>query len=273
MKNIIVCFFVVLFAVSCNSNSTEPDNIPEENSSEYNINLISEQDSVIVGDTLYITINNNIEEFQSLTLNVGRGNFEFNSYFSDTTVSFVYDWSAKFYLKLFLNDGVNEIMVDQDSIIVTPRYFNLSFTVGSIWKYEYNYTDNYAPTGTSIKQNGIHTWELFDSEIINGDTIYAVRQIRDDIKVDNGKNSTIKDTVFNNFIVSQSSIKINWQFYGGTKEFTVQNHSYTIRYPLRPSDYVAIDDRVGPAGYYYYRTGSHALELKEEFILLDFYKP
>lgn len=276
IKNKSIYFLLILvitslLLVSCNLSKSPVEPVIEE--PVVDISLTTKRDTIGLGDTLHLTIHNNTKNYSSIILDLRRASITFNNHFTDTTISFVYDWSSEYNISLSLVDGDSVIKKIERKITVLPHYFSLHFSVGMIWKYSYKYYDSYPPTGTSISQNGIHTWEILSSEINNSDTIYAVRQIRDDIKIDNGVSKTIKDTTMTKFTVSPTKIDINWQLYGGIVTFSFSNNSVVYRLPIKPSDYVSIDDKVGPLGYYYYRSGSHGLELKQEFALIDFYKP
>lgn len=268
---LLIMIITALLFSSCNLSKSPVEPISVE--PVVDISLTTKRDTIGLGDTLHLTIHNNAKKYSSIILDLRRAIITFNNHFTDTTISFVYDWSSEYNISLSLVDGDSVIKKLDRKITVLPHYFSLHFSVGMIWKYSYNYYDSYPPTSTSIRQNGIHIWEIISSEISNQDTIYSVRQIRDDIKNDNGVSKTIKDTTISNFTVSPTTISINWQFYGGMRNFSFSNNTFVNRLPIRPSDYVSIDDKVGPKGYYYYNSASHGLEVKEEFVLLDFYKP
>jgi hypothetical protein len=234
------------------------------------------------GDTLLIHINMKNPIYYKGTIDFHYGNIiDLDSPvpIMDTTISYLYPISGSHNISFkFFNAMQSEN--HELSVNILPYYFDLSLSVGSKWIFSYFFEESYPPQSYYIKQYGIHTWEIIAFEIVNGDTIYKVQQVRDDMIINKlgGNPTPIIDTLQVDFFFYQHSINFSWQLFYSIYTAEIPNRTFIEKYPIiiEPNGggwFAAFNDVSGPYHYHYERSGSHGYSQEEELILTEFIKP
>ncbi len=195
---------------------------------------------------------------------------------NDTVLTHKYANTGNYTITAKLN---NEEFTDKQNveIYVFPHYFDLSLSLNSIWKFSYSYLEIFPILQLNTRQYGTHTSEIISFEVSNGDTIYRVRKIRDDIRTTYGGNqTTIQDTTIVEYIFSSHTATFCWQLYYGNKFIQIPNHINVQSYPQtiwNGFEYSVYDDHSGPIKYFFEQNGSHGFVNKEVLTLIEYIKP
>ena len=277
----ILIIFILLYIYAC-------DSIDEHSVSPYpqNINpsitLTADDSTIIVGNILSIHIHIENDVYYKGVIKFGdTHSIYLNSYVPiiDTSISYLYERSGTYNIVVeFHND---ERTINKNVEIHVLRYlFDLTLSLDTYWKFDYNcgqtsYTDEW-------HQYGIHTWQVVSFSIENTDTIYSVRQIRDDLENHNGIITAVEDTSFFDIVFSGYSVRINWPLYYSIPAVQIVNHSYVSSYPIiippfppffPPNRYSVYDEKAGPIKYYYFWFTNHSYSQWEKFTLIEYYNP
>lgn len=268
-KILLILVVIITLIVSCKS----PD-LPSEAETNSNVDIKINHKSFKLGDTLRLNIHINNSIYPNGMIDFKDGTkiyFYSMKPIVDTSISHIYKNTGNY--NILVEFHKNEISENKEiNINVLPRHFNLSFSTGTIWTFNYNYEYYDPPRGYQLQQKGIHVWKIISSEISTKDTIYKVQQIRNDLKNEGYTSNSVNDTLLFNIISSPSSVKINWPLYSGIKEYTIPNHSSVSTYPI-VVEYSEYNDIAGPLKYYYNWYTIHSTSIKEELTLIDFKKP
>jgi hypothetical protein len=165
------------------------------------------------------------------------------------------------------------------------QYFTFSFSIGTVWRFSYDYSFVNGFYSNTTHQTGIHEWKIVSSSVANQDTIYAAQQIRRDTVHFYGMASTgiavdttytINDTSQFSISLSISELKMQWPVVTSTAIITIPNHVY-----INADSVYAYDEYLGRSYYksqigpvsYSYSHSIHVFTITEYLYLNDFIKP
>jgi len=239
---------------------------------------------IAIGDTFKVTLHASDPTLSGGSLNLGDGTIILFTHLNnilDTSITHVYSQTRTYLITAMFSDGYASTDTSV-SVVANHFYFALSFEIGMWWQFSYNFSYISPPSMITEYQWGIHEWKILSYTVDNQDTTYLLQQTKKDTQDYNGTTYLKNDTTEFTFVVSDSTIQINWPMYSSPNSFTIPNHRYVTQYPVfiypaylggGVSCGSSYNDQAGPIGYDYNFQTTQSISGHEGLSLINFIKP